>query len=150
MRRSAIFQSLQQKPEAVARLFRGESKSRENFRLHVAAVNTNRSGAQFDSVQNQIVGFSAATGGIADEHIEVVVMNRSEGMMGGVPPVFFLVPLEHRKIRDPKEVEALRIEQAVLVRILLSGIKTELSAGRENGFFRAAVDAAISFAGPSG
>src|SRR5262249_34616082 len=76
-------------------------------------------------------------------------MDRGERMMRGIPAVFFLIPFEHRKIGHPKEVEALGIEQAVLVRVLLCGIKAELATRREDGFLRAALDAAISSAGPS-
>ena len=100
----------------------------EDLRLHVAAMNTNGARAEFDAVQHHVVGFGAAARGIGGQLFQILVMNRSEGMMGGVPAVLFVVPFEHREIHHPEELEILGVEELVPVIIFLGGVQAKLSA----------------------
>src|SRR5690242_9383014 len=99
----AILQGFKQKAEPPFGFVFAESERRKNLRLYVAAMNTDRAGAQFDAIQHQVVGFRAAMGGVAFELVEVVVMDRRERMVSRYPSVILVVPLKHRKIDDPKK-----------------------------------------------
>src|SRR5690242_11234497 len=71
-------------------------------------------------------------------------MHRSERVMRRVPALLFLVPLEHRKIDYPEELEIARIEQLVPVLKLLRAKEAELPASLLDRFFGAM---ALGFAG---
>src|SRR5579871_5529790 len=60
MWRRAIFQSVEQEEETAPSLFIRHAERGEDLRLHVAAMNTNRAGAQFCAVQHQVVRLGAA------------------------------------------------------------------------------------------
>ena len=67
-------------------------------------------------------------------------------MVGGVPALFFLVPLEHREVGHPQELKILRIQQLVLVGIFLRGVKAQLAARHQH---RLLGTLALGFARPS-
>src|SRR5690242_21318942 len=71
-------------------------------------------------------------------------MHRGERVMRRVPALLFLVPLEHRKIDYPEELEIARIEQLVPVLKLLRAKEAELPASLLDRFFGAM---ALGFAG---
>ncbi len=128
MRRSAVFERVEQEAEAAMRLFRRESQRAEYLRLHVTAMNTNRPRAQLDTVQDQVIRLGAAARRIRGELLQVVVVNRSERMVRRVPALVLFVPLEHREVHDPQEFESLRVEQLVPIVVLLRGEQPQLSA----------------------
>ena len=94
-------------PKRLLRFLFAEAQRRENLRLHVAAVNTNRARAQLHAVQHQVVGFRAAARRIGRQLFEILVVHRGEGMVRGVPAALLLVPFEHREIDHPQELEVL-------------------------------------------
>src|SRR5439155_20891370 len=105
----AILERVEQEAEAAMRLLGGESERREDLRLHVPAVNTDRPRSKLDTIQDNVVGFRTAARRVRGQLLKIVVMHGSEWMMGCVPTVLLRVPLEHREIHDPEEFEFLRI-----------------------------------------
>ena len=55
---------------------------------------------------------------------EIFVMHRSEWVVRRVPAIVFVIPLEHREIHHPQELEVFRIEQLVPVVELLRTLET--------------------------
>ena len=121
------------KPNALASLLFAEAQRGENLRLHVAAMDTNRARAQLRSVQHQIVRFGAAMRRVCRQLVDILVVNRSERMVRRVPAAFFLIPLEHREIHHPQELEIPWVQQLVPVVVLLRGVQTQLAACLQNG-----------------
>src|SRR5450432_1874808 len=89
VRRGAVFQGIQQKAEAAAGFFVGHAERGEDLGLHIAAVNTNRAGAEFHAVQHQVIRAGAAAGRVRGQLAQILVVYRREGMVRGVPALVF-------------------------------------------------------------
>jgi hypothetical protein len=81
--RGAKFEALDQEGETSAGFLVGEAEGVEHLVLNVAAVNTDGAGAERDAVENQVVRVGAAVGGVGDMLVQVLVVNRCEGVVGG-------------------------------------------------------------------
>src|SRR6185369_17057393 len=126
--RSAVFQGFEEEPETMLCLLVRESERLEDLGLNVAAMDTNGSRAEFDTVQDHIIRLSAASRWVADQLVEILVMHRCERVMRGVPALIFFVPLEHREVHHPQKLEHCGIEQLVAVVVLLTSEHAELTA----------------------
>src|SRR5687767_7455990 len=98
-------------------------------------MDTDRAGPQFDAVENQVVGLSAAMRRVGGKFVQIVGVDRSEWVMSGVPALLPVIPFEHRKIHHPQKPEVLRIEQAVPLTVLLSGMQAQGPGGPINFLF---------------
>src|SRR5207245_1111589 len=58
MGRSPVLQRIQQKPKFLLLRLRLDPQQRENFCLHIHAMNTNRAAAQFAAVADDVVGLA--------------------------------------------------------------------------------------------
>ncbi len=125
--------SVEQEAKTPASFFFSEPEGGKYLGLHVAAMDTNGAGTQFDAVQDQIVGFCAAMRRIVRKFLQIFIVNGGEGVMRGIPALVFFVPLEHWEIDDPEKAEDLRIEKMVAVVVFLAQVQTELSGGEQRG-----------------
>jgi len=80
------------------------------LRLHVATVDTDRARAQFHAVQNEVIRFCAASRRVIRQFVEILIEHGSKWMVRRVPAILFGIPLEHREIRNPQELEPPGIE----------------------------------------
>src|SRR2546421_77101 len=57
----------------------------------------------------------AVLGNGITSRIDVLIVDRGEGMVRRHPAIILVVPLEHRKIHHPQELKILRVQQLVAV-----------------------------------
>src|SRR5476649_763443 len=147
VRRGAVFQGIQQEAEAAAGFVVGHAERGEDLRLHIAAVNTNRAGAEFHAVQHDVIGAGAAAGRVRGQFAQILVMHRREGMVRGVPALLFVVPFEHGEVYHPEELEVFGVEKFMAVVELLRAMQAQMAARHKDGLFGAM---ALRLAGPRG
>ena len=129
VRRSPVFERVQEEPEASAGLVVAHAERGEDFGLDVAAMNTYGAGAEFDAVEHEIVRFRAATGWVGGQFFDVFVLHASERMMSGNPPFVLAIPFEHGKINHPEETEIGGREKLVTVVEMLAKLDSERTTG---------------------
>ena len=89
-------------------LFWTDAKHLEHLRLQVAFVDTNGATAEFDPVEDDIVGDRPDFGVVAGfEQRHVPGVRAGEGVMHGNPRILLMHEGEERKIDHPKEVEGI-------------------------------------------
>ena len=111
VRRRAIFKGLHHEAEFFLGFFIGEADSFKDGILHVAAMDTDGTAAQFDTVQHHVVRFGIHFAGVGLQHGQVFVAGRRKRMMHGYPAFFILVPLKHRETGNPGKAQLVFIDQ---------------------------------------
>jgi LysM repeat protein len=71
------------------------------LKLNIAAVDTDGAGGHLVAVADHVVGVRKDIAGVGVEFCQVFHLGHGEGMVGGVPALFFLVPLEHGEVDHP-------------------------------------------------
>ena len=94
MGRSAKFQGLQKKPEFVFRLFLIYSQSLKDDILKLFLVDTNTASANFNSIQNQIIGLAANTSRVIFQKFHILFFGGRKRMMHCCVPFLFVVILQ--------------------------------------------------------
>src|SRR3954454_1582270 len=110
-------QRLQEEAELVLGLLVADAHRGEDLLLHDGIVQPDRSPADLESVQDEIVAVAEDASWIGFQILDVLVVGPGEGVMGGDEPLEILVVLEERRVDDPEESPgggALRIARAVL------------------------------------
>ena len=83
MRWGAVLQSVEQEAEFELRFFGRDLQSVKYFLLHVGAVNTHRTTANFPTVQDHVIAFGNALLGCCDHPVFVTVFGGCERVMHG-------------------------------------------------------------------
>ncbi len=75
-------------------------------------MNSDTAAADFNTVQNQIVGFGFDCQRVALKFFEIFIKRRGERMVDGRMSFLLLVPGKHREIHNPAEGQFICINQA--------------------------------------
>ncbi|MNS96303.1 hypothetical protein D3C72_1305950 [compost metagenome] len=114
MRRRAVVQRVEQEAELGTGLFGTDAEQLEHRALHVGAVDTDRTAADFIAVEHHVVAARNGRLCIGAQLGDVVHRRRGEGVMQGDVALRFLVPLEHREVGDPQRRPAVGDQVEVL------------------------------------
>src|SRR5438445_176744 len=79
----------------------------ENCLLHVRAMNTNRTAAQFPTIDHNIIMLPTDLFRIGLQEGNVLSHGRGEWMMARIPAIVFLVETQQREIDDPKKIKTI-------------------------------------------
>src|SRR6185369_1967746 len=115
VRRRAVRQRIEQKPELRTRARFRDSQHGENSLLHLWSMNSDRSTAELVPVEHHVVSLSPHALGSALEERQVLVPRRGERMMYGSPPLLLDAPFKERKVGDPQEAPTRTIDEPELV-----------------------------------
>ncbi len=85
--------------------------------LHVGLMDTDRATAEFHAVHHDVVVLAADFLGVGLEQRDVVGHGCGERMMAGIPAVLFAVEPEQRKFDDPEEIELIRRNRQLALRL---------------------------------
>src|SRR5205809_580223 len=86
-------------------IFRADAECFEHFFLQFWLVNSNATATDFHAIEHDVIGFGTNVRKLLCLKYRHVFRFRSrEGMMHGVPFVFFKAPFEERKVCHPEEV----------------------------------------------
>ena len=96
-------------PKLEQRRFAADAEQVEQFLLHVALVDTNRAAGHFVAVEHQVVGFGADFTRVGIHQAHIAVEWSGEGVMGGVPTIFALVPFQQREVENPGKFEQIGV-----------------------------------------
>ena len=94
MGRSPKFQSLQEKSKFIFRLVPADSQSIKDCILELFLVDTDTASANFNSIQNQIIGLAANTPRVLFQEFNILFFGRCKRMMHCCVPFFFVVILQ--------------------------------------------------------
>src|SRR4051812_1145976 len=103
VRRGPEPQRLQEEAELVLGLLVADAHRREALLLHDGIGQPDRSPADLESVQDEIVAVAEDASWIGFQILDVLVVGPGEGVMGGDEPLEILVVLEERRGGDPEE-----------------------------------------------
>src|SRR4051794_4763474 len=110
-------------------------------------MNTNGARAEFYTVQHEIVRLGTTVCRIRRQLFEILIVDRGEWVVRGIPAPILFVPLKHGEINHPEELQDIRIEQFVTVIVLLRDKEPQLSTGEVDGLLR---QGTLLFTGPVG
>ena len=101
VRGRAVLQGVEQEAEFGLGVFGRDFECGKHFALHVGAVNADGAAAQLPAVEHHVVSLGQALARVAVHEVFVAVFGAGEGVMHGVPAVFFFVELEHGEVHHP-------------------------------------------------
>ncbi|OQC53445.1 MAG: hypothetical protein BWX54_02407 [Verrucomicrobia bacterium ADurb.Bin018] len=104
VRRRAVFQRPNQVAKAALNFRLGQAQKLEHPRLELRVVNPDAAPAQLRAIEHDVVGLRADLFGVRVEQRNVFGHGRSERMVDADQPAF-LIALEQRKVRHPRELE---------------------------------------------
>ena len=113
MGRRTELQRIEKEAEFEFRLLGVDLKRPKHLALHVLAVDTHRSAAEFPAIEHHVVSLRLATGRIGFQPVLVTILGTGERMVRGAVAPLFLVELEHREIHYPEDFP-IALEQSVL------------------------------------
>ena len=112
MGRRAVTQGFHEETEAMFDFGFGETENLEDAPLKIGVVDSDRTAAEFEAVEDQIVMLSAHRVGITLKQHFLPGRGRGERVMRGDERTGLGVAFKERKTDDPAERELLRIAQA--------------------------------------
>src|SRR5580658_8754213 len=115
MGRSSVRERVQKEPEPLPRLFFAQPQRFEHARLHVLAMNSYASRAQFDAIQHQVVALRPALPGRGFQLVQVFLEDPREWMLRADPALVTFTPLKKREAGNPREFPFGAIKQMELV-----------------------------------
>src|SRR5215469_2818223 len=115
MRRCAIRQRVEEKPESLPRHLVRKTERLEHFRLHVLAMNSNAARAQLVPVQHKVVPLRPTLPGRAFELLDIFFKDSGERMLRAHPRLVRLAPFEKREARYPRKFPFAAVDQVKLV-----------------------------------
>src|SRR5690625_3533128 len=104
MRRSAEAEGIQNEAEAALRLLFVDAEQTEHPLLYIPVVNSDRSAADFTSVQHEVVRTRAHRARIFLHPCEILRPGRRKRMMHRKVALIIIIPLEQRKISHPEKL----------------------------------------------
>src|SRR5205814_9885274 len=107
VRRSAVAEGFEQESESRLRILVADAEGAEHSRLQVGTIDADRSAAELESVEHDVVRARQHGARIALDLVEIGEGRRRERMMPREEALRLLVPFEQREIRDPEEVPPL-------------------------------------------
>ncbi len=116
MRRRTEFERVDEESESRFGFVVRHPEQREDEPLQPLIVNPDAAPTDFAAVQHEIVRAGAHAAGIGFEACGVGFERRRERVVHEFPAVLILQPLEHRKVDDPQEFVALRVEEVLALR----------------------------------
>ena len=108
VRRSTEAKGIEDVAEEIGLFLRGDTEGVEHVALEIAFVDSEAAAAEFDAVENDVVGDGAEgreVGAGGGELLDVVGMRAGEGVVDGVPLVIFGREGEEGELRNPKKIE---------------------------------------------
>ena len=100
--RSAEAEGFEEVPELVLLFFLTDAEDGEEFGLELFFVDSDGAAAEFDPVEDDVVGDGAHFGVVAGfEEGQVFGFGPGEGVMDGDPGLVFRAELEQREVDDP-------------------------------------------------
>src|SRR5256712_7192612 len=102
VRRGAVLQRVQQKPEFGLRFVLADPKQIKELALNLPAVVADAAPADFGPVQDEIVGLGARLQRLGFELRHVLIQPRGEGVMQGDVALLRLVRVQTGEVRHPK------------------------------------------------
>src|SRR3954469_14535928 len=96
-------QRLQEEAELLLRLLVGDAHRGEDLLLHDRIVQPDRTAADLESVEDEIVAVAEDATGIALQILDVLVVGPGEGVVGGDELLRILVVVEERRGDQPEE-----------------------------------------------
>ena len=128
----AEFEGLENMAEEELLLLLVDAQNAEHFRLEIGLVDSQAATADFNTVENNIVGQSADFAIFAGlEKRDVLQARTGERMMDGVPFLLFFAPGEKRKIDNPEEIEGGRSFEGIQH---FGNAQTHAAEGLASGF----------------
>lgn len=125
VRRRTELQGVEEEAELVAGFFLADLKGFENLFLHFFAVDTDRTAADFPTVQDHVVGLGVGMFRIGDEAVFMTVERRRERVVASHPAAFFFRVFEHREVDDPEGTPARRVETVGLAEFGVTDLQTQ-------------------------
>ena len=101
VRRRAVFERFEEKPESRLRLFIRDLQQLEDQALQRLVVNSDAATRNLASVQHEIVRARAGAPRIAFEKPGVALERRRKRVVHELVALFLFDPLEHRKVDNP-------------------------------------------------
>src|SRR5690242_6313482 len=127
VRRRSIRERVEKEPEPALGLLFAEAERFEHARLHVLPMNSDAAGAEFISVEDEIVAFRAAFPRCGFELVEVFFVNTGERMLRAHPALFGFAPFEDSEAGDPGEFPFDAVDLVEFV----TEVETDLPSGEE-------------------
>src|SRR3989338_4301856 len=115
MRWRSILQCLEEKTKLPLRTLWRITKSLKQSILYLMLVVSDRSAAKLNSIQHQIIRARNDPTGIFLKKINMFWFWARKRMMHGIPPFFFFIPLNKRKINNPNKLEIIFLNQAKIM-----------------------------------
>jgi len=113
--RRAEAEGVQQMPEERLLVGLADPERGEHLPLQIGLVDSQAAAAEFESIEDDVVGDRADAGEFTGFEFGKVPGHRpGEGVVNGVPAVFLGVPAQERKLGDPQEIELRRIGDELL------------------------------------
>lgn len=120
--RGAEREGVEEEAEFGASFFVADAECAEDFLLNVYIMDTDRAAAQFDAVEDEVVGLCVDLPEIAAfEGGPIAGAWARERVMHGVPAVIFIAPLEHGEIGDPCETDVFGFRHCLWNPIVFDG-----------------------------
>src|SRR6476646_3062698 len=116
VRRRSHAERVQQEAELRLLILAADAEEVEDTGLDVRLVNPKGTTAELVAVPDQVVGECERVRGILVEAVLPLRRRTREGMVDSAPPLLFLVPLEHRKVRDPEPRPGALVDQIQALR----------------------------------
>src|SRR5262252_8315400 len=103
MRGSAVAKRVEEEAELRARLLVRDAERAEHLGLHLRIVEADRSSADLDAVEDEIVAVAEDLARIGVQEVHALVVGARERVVSGDPSLALLVVLEEGRVDDPEE-----------------------------------------------
>ena len=122
MRWCAILECTQEEAELLIGLRLVDAQRAKDFLLNVVVMDTNRTTANLDTIENRVVSQRLDVFGALYQRVEVVWMWCGKWVVRGDVTPAFVIALEEREVGDPTELVLVRLVELALLRHMLSKI----------------------------
>src|SRR6202041_3642141 len=129
VRRRAVGERIEEKPEALPGLLVAQTQGLEHPRLHVLTVDSNASRAELITIEDQVIALGPALPRRRFELIEVLFVNSCKRMLRADPALFSFAPLKKREAGDPRKFPLAAIDQLESVTQMEANLPGDMQGG---------------------